>query len=346
MSDREHDERVMSVLTRVMKLNPDEREAYVRLACNGNQRLYEEVTEAVAWEQRMGGFLQEPLFRWQKAAHVFEPGQVISDRFEVIRELGEGGMGVVYEAFDRKRKQRIAIKSAKPGFHHLLSPEIDGALRVRHPNVCLVNEIHTAHTAGGDVDFLTMELLKGQTLAARIAESGRLAASEAIDIARQLCSGLRAAHHSGVVHGDLKAENIILCGNPDGSVRPVITDFGLSGDSESNTLRGTPRYMAPELWLGQKPSRASDIYALGVILYEMVVGNVSPAVATSGFGVHTNQIPRSYSRIVEGCLNIQPERRSKALSEAFQLWCRERMPWQEVVKGWIEGWRDWKKRLE
>ena len=95
---------------------------------------------------------------------------MIAERFEIAREIGEGGMGVVYEAFDRKRGQRIAIKVAKPGFHWLLSPELESALRVRHPNICLVNEIHTARTPQGEVDFLTMELLEGATLAHIIRE--------------------------------------------------------------------------------------------------------------------------------------------------------------------------------
>ena len=104
----------------------------------------------------------------------FEIGQVISNRFEILKEIGEGGMGFVYEAFDRKRNQRIAIKAAKPGYYRLLSPELQGALQVRHPNVCLVNEIHTTQTAHGEIDFLTMELLEGETLAARLVADGKL----------------------------------------------------------------------------------------------------------------------------------------------------------------------------
>jgi serine/threonine-protein kinase len=141
---------------------------------------------------------------------------VISERFEVIREIGEGGMGVVYEAFDRKRNLRIAIKSAKPGFQRLLSPELESALTVRHPNVCRVNEIHTAQTDHGEVDFLTMELLEGETLLARLKRCGKLTGPEALTIARQLCAGLAEAHRSGVLHRDLKSANIILCKDGNG----------------------------------------------------------------------------------------------------------------------------------
>ena len=103
-------------------------------------------------------------------------------------------MGFVYEAFDRKRNQRIAIKAAKPGYYRLLSPELQGALQVRHPNVCLVNEIHTTQTAHGEIDFLTMELLEGETLAARLVADGKLPDDEAFKIACQICSGLASAH--------------------------------------------------------------------------------------------------------------------------------------------------------
>src|SRR5881397_3944370 len=109
---------------------------------------------------------------FQDFARPFQAGQIVSERFEIVREIGDGGMGVVYEAFDRKRNQRIAIKSAKPGFQRLLSPELEGALRVRHPNVCLVNEIHTAQTEYGEIDFLTMELLEGETLSALLSARG------------------------------------------------------------------------------------------------------------------------------------------------------------------------------
>jgi serine/threonine protein kinase len=158
-------------------------------------------------------------------------------------------MGVVYEAIDRKRNLRIAIKSAKPGFQRLLSPELEGALKVRHPNVCLVNQIHTTKTDAGEVDFLSMEFLEGKTLSAYLDSKGKLHPAAALELVRQLCAGLSEAHHSGVVHGDLKSANIIFSQHDDGSLRPVITDFGLASGANqpSGALGGTPDYMAPEL---------------------------------------------------------------------------------------------------
>ena len=119
-----------------------------------------------------------------------------------------------------------------------------------------------------------MELLEGPTLQARLAADGRLDPQEALEIARQLCAGLAEAHRAGIIHKDLKTANIILSRRPDGNPRAVITDFGLAGEPapDSGDLAGTPRYMAPELWRGAAASKASDVYALGVILYEMVTG--------------------------------------------------------------------------
>lgn len=160
----QRDERVMTIVAMALRQPADQRDAYLRLVCGNDPELYCELAETVEWEQRMGSFLLHPMFAFKEFAPPFDPGQVISGRFEIIREIGEGGMGVVYQAFDRKRNQAIAIKAAKPGFHRLLSPELEGALKVRHPNICLVNEIHTAQTDHGEIDFLTMELLEGETL--------------------------------------------------------------------------------------------------------------------------------------------------------------------------------------
>ena len=272
VNSAENDERVAAIVSKALRQPPAKRESYLRFACNDDQELYKETAAAVKWEERMGSFLLLPAIATREFPRPFETGQIISERFEIVREIGEGGMGVVYEAFDRKRGQRIAIKSAKPGFHRLLSPELENALKVRHPHVCLVNEIHTTQTSHGEIDFLTMEFLEGETLSKRLAAKGKLPNQEALEIACQLCAGLAEAHRSDVLHRDLKSANIILCSGSHG-VRAVITDFGLACDmTQSGEMGGTPRYMAPELWRGEKASKASDIYALGVVLYEMVAG--------------------------------------------------------------------------
>lgn len=267
----ENDRRVMTLLVRVREHAPDEREAFLRSACEGDGELFHEVSDALAWETRMGSFLAAPLMNFIDLARPFEPGDVIADRFEIRHEIGEGGMGVVYEAFDRRRQQKIAIKAAKPGFQTLLSPELEGALRVRHPNICLVNEIHSAPTDQGAVDFLTMEYLSGATLSKHLSRRGALSHAEALDIARQLCAGVAEAHRSDILHRDLKASNVMLSESADGRRRVVIMDFGLAGSEASPLaeLAGTPAYMAPELLAGGQASKASDIYALGIIMREL-----------------------------------------------------------------------------
>ncbi|PYQ26614.1 MAG: hypothetical protein DMF56_23675 [Acidobacteria bacterium] len=269
------DDQVMTLLATALTLPDDARSDYLQVACQGDEELFHETRDALEWEERMGGFLRKPWMALRDLERPFKPGQVVNNRFEIIREIGEGGMGVVYEAFDRKRGQRIAFKSAKLGFRRLLSPELESALKVRHRNICLVNEIHTAETDYGEVDFLTMELLDGPTLHTRLSSGERIDRQEALEIARQLCAGLAEAHKIGIIHKDLKSANVILSHLPDGTPRAVITDFGLAGEPAlaSEDLAGTPQYMAPELWQGAPASKASDIYALGVILYEMVAGS-------------------------------------------------------------------------
>jgi tetratricopeptide (TPR) repeat protein len=314
-----HDERVMQLVAEARRQSPAEREAFLRQECETDPILYQEVADTLKWDDRMGSFLQAPLIKLVVVARPFQTGEVIDGRFEIVRIIGEGGMGVVYEAIDRKRNLRIAIKSAKPGFQRLLSPELEGALRVRHPNICLVNQIHSTKTDKGDVDFLSMEFLQGETLTARLDKGGKLDTGQALNIARQLCAGLSEAHRSGVIHGDLKSNNIILCQNEDGSMRPVITDFGLArGENHPSVeVGGTPDYMAPELWRGQKTSKASDVYALGVILYEIVTGRLPfdsksvdgrlippPAPSTLAKGLD----PR-WDRVLLECLSDSPDAR-------------------------------------
>jgi serine/threonine protein kinase len=332
----ENDERVMTLVRAALRMPASERTEYLRVACKGEADLFAQVLAAVEWEERMGDFLRRPLIDFidleeaeaetQQPEQPFRPGHSISDRFVILREVGRGGMGIVYEAFDRKRNQRIAIKCAQPGFGRLLSPELEGALKVRHPNICLVNEIHTTQTEFGELDFLTMEFLEGETLSARLAREGKLTLNadqaEDLEIARQLCAGLAAAHANGILHRDLKAANVILNRREDGSLRAVITDFGLAGEArlDSELDGGTPAYMAPELWRGEKPSRASDVYALGVILYEMITGKQPFAVDEADRPSPSPTLPSTlnedldarWDKAVLPCLEAAPTARPEA----------------------------------
>lgn len=324
----DRDDRVMNLVAAALALSPGERSRYLRVASDGDEELLRETHDAVEWEERMGGFLRRPWLSLQDLERPFRPGQLVNNRFEIVREIGHGGMGIVYEAFDRKREQRIAIKSAKLGFRRLLSPELEAALRVRHANVCLVNEIHTASTDYGDVDFLTMELLGGPTLQELLAARGPLEPKKALEIARQLCAGVAEAHRIGVVHKDLKAANVIVTAAPDGGVRAVITDFGLAGEpaADGGDLAGTPRYMAPELWRGAAASKASDVYALGVIFYEMVTGaapfsdepsDIRLTRQPPGAATRSRRLPRQFDGVISRCLAPSPVARPRDATEVL-----------------------------
>jgi tetratricopeptide (TPR) repeat protein len=160
--------------------------------------------------------------------------------------------------------------------------------------------------------------------------SGKIDPQEALEIARQLCAGLAEAHRIGVIHKDLKSANVILCRVPDGTIRAVITDFGLAGERslESGDLAGTPQYMAPELWLGTPASAASDIYALGVILYEMIAGEKPFADARSQRlltprpsppSLHARNIDKRWDAAVAKCLDPSPDARPRDAMEVLRL---------------------------
>jgi eukaryotic-like serine/threonine-protein kinase len=223
-----------------------------------------------------------------QAAGGFAPGALLAERFRIVRFLGRGGMGDVYEAEDEEVQGRVALKTvraeiaATPGALERFAREIHLARKVTHPNVCRIFDI--SHHGQGEerVTFLTMELLAGETLEARLKRDGPLRESEALPVVRQMVEGLAAAHRAGVVHRDFKPANVMLVPEEGGEVRPVVTDFGLAHGGEPagggltlyGDILGTPSYMAPEQVTGGTVTPVTDVYALGVVLYEMVTGSV------------------------------------------------------------------------
>ena len=314
------DDLVMNLVELALNQPEQERRAYLQRACAGESELFDQAWEYVQWESRMQGFLLDPLYSPPLNEHPFEPGELLDGRFRILREIAQGGMGVVYEAMDERLERRIAIKCAKTGFRKRLPPEVRHAREITHPNVCKIFEIHTARTSAGEIDFVTMEYLEGETLADRL-KRGPVPEVEARAIARQLCSGLAEAHGKGVIHGDLKSNNVILTKVADARTRSVITDFGMSRATEAaqSTLQsgprgGTPDYMAPELLQGEKASVASDVYALGVMLHELVSGRKPAAGAV--IAVHPKWNP-----IVAKCLAADPADRyatAAQIAQAFE----------------------------
>ncbi len=253
----------------------------------------------------------------------FLPGRLIAGRYRIIALLGKGGMGEVYRADDLTLGQAVAMKflpdeaTSSEGLLERFRNEVRIARRVSHPNVCRVYDV-------GEVDgqsFFTMEYVDGEDLASLLRRIGRLPEDKAVEIARQLCAGLAAAHTKGVLHRDLKPANIML----DGRGQVVITDFGLAGiadDIRGTEIRsGTPAYMSPEQLAGTEVTTSSDIYALGLVLYEVFTGKRAfaekPAGVLHGHGDHTPSRPSSVvkdidpivEKVILRCLEENPASR-------------------------------------
>jgi len=204
----------------------------------------------------------------------FVPGTILAERYRIVGLVGSGGMGEVYRADDLKLGQPVALKflpdqflsdgAALARFHR----EVRVARQVSHRNVCRVYDIGEV----GAQQYISMEFIKGEELSSLLRRIGRLPADKAIEIARQLCAGLAAAHDRGVIHRDLKPANVMI--DSDGNVR--ITDFGIAGLIEEirdeDFRAGTPAYMSPEQLAGQELTVRSDIYSLGLVLYELFTG--------------------------------------------------------------------------
>jgi Protein kinase domain/zinc-ribbon domain len=212
----------------------------------------------------------------------FAAGQVLAERYRIVALAGKGGMGEVYRAEDLRLGQLVAIKflpqelsqdaAALARFHS----EVRIARQVSHPNVCRVFDI-------GDVDgvpFLSMEYVDGEDLASVVRRIGRLSPDKAVEVARQICAGIAAAHERGVIHRDLKPANVML----DGAGKIRVMDFGLAGIAAAihgaEVRAGTPAYMAPEQLEGREVTIKSDIYSLGLILYEILTGKRAFEAAT------------------------------------------------------------------
>jgi serine/threonine-protein kinase len=207
------------------------------------------------------------------AAGGFTPGAILAERYRIIGLIGRGGMGEVYRADDLKLGQPVALKflpkhlSGDKERLERFFGEVRNARQVAHPNVCRVYDI-------AEVDgehFLSMEYVDGEDLASLLKRIGRLPPDKALDLARQLCAGLAAAHDRGILHRDLKPANVMV----DGRGRARIMDFGLAvagGEAGADESSGTPAYMAPEQFAGKPATVRSDLYALGLVLYELSTG--------------------------------------------------------------------------
>jgi serine/threonine protein kinase len=264
----------------------------------------------------------------------FLAGTVLNDRYRITGLLGRGGMGEVYKAEDLKLNQTVALKflpehfAEDPAAHERFIGEVRTARQVSHPNVCRVFDI-------GEVDgaqFLSMEFIDGDDLSSLLRRIGRLPPDKALEIARQLCAGLHAVHQAGILHRDFKPANVMI----DGRGKARLTDFGLAGlesELKEGAIVGTPAYMSPEQIAGMELTTKSDIYSLGLVLYEVFTGKRAFAGDTIGelLRKHKTSAPTTPSEVIKDidplvekvilrCLEKDPrERPASALQVAMML---------------------------
>ncbi len=285
----------------------------------------------------------------QTPAKEIDRGTVLASRYEIIELLGRGGMGNVYRVVDKRINEEIALKFLNPAVAdekmiERFKNELKLARKISHKNICRMYDL-------GDVEgspYITMEYVTGEDLRSMIKMTGQLSVGRAIFIAKQVCDGLAEAHRLGIVHRDLKPRNIMI--DKEGNAR--IMDFGIArsikvkGITKVGSLVGTPEYMSPEQVKGEKVDNRSDIYSLGIILFEMVTGQV-PFEGDTSLSIALKhekeippdprqfnaQIPKNLSHVILKCLEKEKERRFQGAEELFSelVKIEEEIPTKEKV---------------
>jgi serine/threonine protein kinase/tetratricopeptide (TPR) repeat protein len=262
-------------------------------------------------------------------------GTILADRYEIISLLGQGGMGAVYKARDNELERTVALKlirpdlASNPEILRRFKQELILARDVTHRNVIRIFDLGQAN----GIKFITMEYVEGRDLRALLHEKGKVPVEEAVEIIAQICRALESAHVAGVVHRDLKPQNIML----DAKNRVYVMDFGIAhsletpGMTQTGALMGTPEYMSPEQAKGAKIDARSDLFAVGIIFYELLTG-ISPYKADSAIATLLKRtlerplsptevdaaIPQSISDVVMNCLAIDREQRYASAREILE----------------------------
>jgi tetratricopeptide (TPR) repeat protein len=340
--------RLKQIFAEAAELEDRQRAAFLDQACGGEPTLRAEIEDLLTALRQSDGLLGasnvgDLLLPPDRPVQSLSPGERVG-RFEIIRLIGKGGMGEVYEAQDHHFGDRVALKTirseflTRPDFVARFRREIHLSRKVTHFNVCRLYDVGRHLIQGAETAYLTMELLHGQTLAERI-HRGTVPLGEAIPILRQMLEGIAALHAAQVIHRDLKPANVILMQTEQG-LRVVITDFGLAhpivGPADDETLTaagqvvGTPAYMPPEQLSGKKLGPEADIYSLGIVMYELLCGRRpfdaenfvdSAAQKTSGKVDPPSKyavLNRRWDTLVLSCLHHDPARRPRSVQQLIE----------------------------
>lgn len=325
--------RIGELLEAARELDEKDRVEFLREQCGDDRSLFRQVLFLLNADN------QQPPLDSRPTASALPIPDVVAGRFRIVRYIAEGGMGTVYEAEDFELHDRVALKTIRPEIAHdtqsveRFKREILLAKSVTHPNVCRVHDlVIDCSETGAQVLYLSMQYLHGETLASRI-RRGPLPATEALPLIEDMSDGLSAAHQAGVVHRDFKSGNIILVRRPD-RTHAVITDFGLARAVHGSDIRsfsrmvGTVPYMSPEQIRGDPVTPSSDVYSLGVVMYEMVTGQ-RPFLANTNVAVamkHLHDEPQpprnlvpylepNWNDAILRCLRKDPAQRFQSTDE-------------------------------
>ena len=323
--------RAKEVFLAARGLERDERASFVARVCGDDDELRREVESLLDYRdtetRHFSALLVEAVQIGREACDErFQAGAAIAGRYRIVRRLGSGGMGEVYLAEDEKLGELVALKflprafASVPASLELLLAEARAARGVSHPNICRVYDVGEAE---GET-FVSMEYIEGEDLAGLLRRTGAIPSERARKMALELCSALAAAHESGVLHRDLKPANVLV----DASGRLHVADFGLAGRDEerarAGVAAGSPAYMAPELLAGGAPSVQSDLFALGLVLFEILAGRRaydSPgAIRGAALAGDPPPSPREQAsdvdpvlaRAIQLCLDSDPARRPRS----------------------------------
>jgi TolB-like protein/Flp pilus assembly protein TadD/predicted Ser/Thr protein kinase len=333
---------VKEILNAALERDPDERAAFVAARCGDDEAMRKEVQALLLADEQAGSFAETPAIEVMAGILATNQSNLLVgqalDHYRVIERLGGGGMGEVYLAQDTRLGRHVALKllpsylSKDEDRLHRFEQEARAASALNHPNVCVIHEVGETED---DRHYIAMEYIDGVTLRQHMAKK-RVKLSEALDVAAQIAAALAAAHNAGIAHRDIKHENVMV--RNDGLVK--VLDFGLAkrtalpigAESEASTrvpvhtdpgmVMGTVSYMSPEQVRGLEVDALTDIWSLGVVLYEMVTGRAPFAGATTSDVIvsilereppplvsYAPEAPTGLERIVRRCLEKDQERR-------------------------------------